>query len=152
MTPPYYLILIKYKTLFGRSLYFFHFLVEPIWRFSVKFQGQKSIRSKNIDVLVKVDTSKSTNPIYFPYISNSIKGSIKWTVVMLITPNLASRHKMVIIFECVQKNSNIYCSHWFSIALYCSLLFFYCSLLFRTIGFPKIDKGTLITIFFFDFF
>ena len=70
----------------------------------MKFQGQKSICSKNFDVLVKVGTLKSANPIYLQYISKNIESSIKWAVVMLITPNLVSRHKMVIVFECVQKN------------------------------------------------
>ena len=110
----------------------------------MKFQDHKSIGSKNIAVLVKVGTLKSANPIYFQYISKNIELSIKWAVVILLTPNLVSRHKMVILFECLQKISKIYCSFFI----------FYCSLLFvnnRTMGFPKIDKGTLITIFFLDF-
>ena len=65
----------------------------------MKFQGKKSIRSKNIDVLVKVGKS-NTYPIYF----ENIESFIKWAVLMLITPNLVSTHKMVILFECVQKN------------------------------------------------
>ena len=70
----------------------------------MKFQVHKSISSKNIDVLVKVGTLKSANPIYVPDISNNIESSIKWPIVMLITPNLVSRHRMVILFECGQKN------------------------------------------------
>ena len=99
----------------------------------MKFQGQKSIRSKNIDVLVKVGTLKSANPIYFQYILKNIESSIKWAVVMLITPNrVFAKNFENLLFS----------------------LIFYCSLLFannRTMGFPKIDKGTLTTIFFFDF-
>ena len=90
---PYYLILNNSKTLVARSLKLFHFIENLIWRFPVKFQGYTSIRLKNIDVLVKVGTLKSANPIYFQYISKNIKSSIKWTVVMLITSNLVSRHK-----------------------------------------------------------
>ena len=117
--PPYYLILNNSKTLVARSMKLFHFLEDPIWRFSAKFQGHKSICSKNIDVLMKVGTLKSANTIYIQYNSKNIESFIKWAVVMLITPNLVSRHKIGILFECVQKNSKIYCSYWFSIVLYC---------------------------------
>ena len=85
-------------------------------------------------------TSKSANPIEFPYISNNIKSSIKWAVDVLITPNLVSRHKMVILFECVQKFHKSIVPTDFQLFVNN-----------RTMGFPKIDKGTMITIFSFNF-
>ena len=50
---------------------------------------------------------------------------------------------MVILFECVKNFENLL----FPLILYCSLLF----VNNRTMGFPKIDNGTMITIFFFNF-
>ena len=62
---------------------------------------------------------------------------------MLITPNLVCIHKIVIVFECAKEFENLLFP-----------LIFYCSLLIvnnRAMGFPKLDKVALITIFFFNF-
>ena len=64
--PPYYLILNNSKVLVARFLKLFHFLEYSIWRFSAKFQGHRSIRSKNIKILGKLGRMKSGKSYIFP--------------------------------------------------------------------------------------
>ena len=52
-----------------------------------------------------------------------MKSSIKWAIVVIITPNLVSILKIIVLFDCAKKISKIYCSHCFSIVFYCFLLF-----------------------------
>ena len=72
-----------------------------------------------------------------------MKSSIKWAIVVIITPNLVSILKIIVLFDCAIKISKIYCSHCFSIVFYCFPLF----VNNRTMGFLKIHKGTPITVF-----
>ena len=62
-----------------------------------------------------------------------MKSSIKWAVVVIITPNLVSILKIIVLFLCAKKISKIYCSHCFSIVFYCFPLF----VNNRTMGFSK---------------
>ena len=62
-----------------------------------------------------------------------MKSSIKWAVVVIITPNLVSILKIIVLFVCAKKISKIYCSHCFSIVFYCFPLF----VNNRTMGFSK---------------
>ena len=98
---------------------------------------------KNIKNLVKVGIIKSGKSYILRIYFEKMKSSIKCAIVMLITPIMVSRPKMMVLFHCVGKISKIYCLH-----------FFYCSLLFennKTMGFPGIDKGMLIALFLFVF-
>ena len=83
----------------------------------MKFQGHRIIRSENISILVKGSISKSGKSYIFAIYFNTIKSTIKWAIVVIITPNLVSILKMIVLYVCAKKISKIYCSHCFSLFL-----------------------------------
>ena len=66
------------------------------------------IRSENISILVKGSTSKSGKSYIFAIYFNTIKSKIKWAIVVIITQNLVSILKMIVLYVCAKKNSKNY--------------------------------------------
>ena len=81
--------------------------------------------------------------IYLLFISYTMKSSIKWAIVSILTPNLVSILKIIVLFVCAKEISKIYCSHCLSIVFYCFPFF----VNNRTMEFSKIHKGTQVTVF-----